>query len=103
MHGSQRVAARKLFWELAEHVNSTPSGVDSELRRRGQGPALTGDDAESLAKGDELVGRDIFELLVEAIGPMDVDIDRAVRAQAKMQSRVIAGVEARLAQDGLRV
>ena len=64
--------------------------LDSEFARGGRGPALTRDDAESFAKGNKLVGRDIFELLVEAIGPMDVNIDRAVRAQAKMQSRVIA-------------
>ena len=63
---------------------------DPEFGRGGRGPALTRDDAESLAKGNELVRRDIFELLVEAVGPMDVNIDRAVRAQSKMQSRVIA-------------
>jgi len=65
------------------------------------GPAAVGYEAHRLLNGDELVGRDVFEALVQAVRPVHIDVGESVVSQTEVQTRIVRREEARLAQHGL--
>ena len=65
------------------------------------GPAAVRHDPSSLAQSNQSIGRNVLEGLKKSIGPVNFQINKRSGAKAKMQTRVIARIEAGLAQDGL--
>ena len=66
-------------------------------------PALAGYDANTFAERDELIGRHALELFTQTVGPEYLNLDGAYCSQTKVQTWIVAGIEARLAEDSLRL
>src|SRR5438445_8191779 len=71
------------------------------LPRLRLGPAAAWHRSYPLPQGDELIGGDALEGLMQPVWPINVQIDRSEAPQAEVQPGIIAGIETRLAQDGL--
>src|ERR1700733_9891091 len=66
-------------------------------------PAFAAYDSRSLSNCYELFCGQVLVLLVQAVGPVNVEIDRIESPQAKVQTGIIARVETGLAQHRLRL
>ena len=69
----------------------------------GFGPAAVRNRSDPFLDRNQSVRRDLLEGFVESARPVDVDVHRRVGPQAEMQTRVVAGKKAGLAQHGLRL
>src|SRR5262245_17466593 len=64
-------------------------------------PSPVGYDARAFANGDELVRRNAGNHFARPARPEDLDVHGRDLAEAEMQARIVRGIEARLADDGL--
>ena len=69
----------------------------------GFGPASVGHWPDPFFDRNELIRRQLLEIFVESAGPIDVDVNGRVGPQAEMQTGVVTGKKAGLAQHGLRL
>src|ERR1700722_2691500 len=66
-------------------------------------PAFVLHDSRSFSQGDELVGGKSVVLFMQAVGPVDIEVNGSESTQTKMQAGIVAGIVTGLAEHGLRL
>src|SRR5580658_8604782 len=66
-------------------------------------PAFVLNDSRSFSQGDELVGGKSLVLFVQAVGPVDIEVNGCESTQTKMQAGIVTGIVAGLTEYGLRL
>src|SRR5437588_4447075 len=66
-------------------------------------PTAIGHPPNPLFKRNQLIGGDLLEGLTQTAWPTHVNVHRCGSSQAKVQPRIVTGIEARLAQYRLRL
>ena len=66
-------------------------------------PAFVLNNSRSFSQGDELVGGESLVLFVQAVGPVDIEVNGCDSTQTKMQAGIVTGIVTGLAQHGLRL
>lgn len=69
----------------------------------GFGPAAVGYWPDPFLHRNELIRRELLEIFVESAGPKDVDVNGSGGPQTEMQTGVVTGKKAGLAQHSLRL
>src|SRR5205823_4072800 len=65
--------------------------------------SLAADDPGSFSNGDQLIGGNLFVLLVQTVRPVHVEVSHADSAESEMQARIVAAIVTRLAKHRLRL